>query len=759
MEQLEIRYHSVDVTISNQIAVTYVDQAFYNPNDWQIEGTYVFPIPMDAVVTRFVLWVDGKPVEGEVLESEQARQIYQDIVNTMKDPALLEYLGRGVVRARIFPIPPQGERRIELEYTQTLAAENGLVSYIYPLSTEKFSTEPLESVCINVNIESNLPIRAVYSPSHDVEVSRESDREVNVGYEATNVLPDTDFALHYSLGESEAFHVLTFRNPSEIRDADGFFLAMVAPRMGTVAMVIPKDIILVLDKSGSMEGEKFSQAQEALRYILDHLNPQDRFNVISFSTGVESFADSLCPATETSEASGWVDSLSAQGSTDINRALLEAASMFATTSENSVGRPSYLIFLTDGLPTEGEVDSQKILDNFQAVAREDLRLFSFGVGYDVDTFLLDTLAQDNHGVSSYVLPDEQIDEKLSAFYGKISTPVLTNLSLDFGDLTVYDIYPNPLPDLFAGSQIIVVGRYRGSGVVDMNLEGEFNNQQRTFKFPGQVFTEESNANDLQSYIPRLWATRKIGYLLNQVRLDGPVQETIDQIVSLSIRYGIVTPYTSYLVTEEMALGEEAQERIAVEQYNQLAEAPAPSVSGQEAVQKSADQSALAGAGNASAPPEEAANLVKIIGSRTFVWVEEKWVDSAFDPDSMSTVKVAFLSPDYFTIVATKPELAAAFSLGQRVIAMSNGIAYEVVADGLSNDPIGVQPAYPEPIEQNIAPTSYPEPGATEPVETPPENQPTEETSSGNGLCTAGILPFMILPLGLLLARRVRKRMS
>jgi Ca-activated chloride channel family protein len=184
MEQLDIRYHHVEVTIKDQLVVTHVDQVFYNPNNWQIEGTYVFPIPVDAVVTNFVLWVDGKPVQGQVLEANQARQMYQEIVNTMRDPALLEYIGRGAVQARIFPIPPQGERRVELEYTQALAAENGLVQYVYPLSTEKFSTKPLESVTVNVEIESKMPIRAVYSPSHEVAVTQ-NDRRVKVGYEAS----------------------------------------------------------------------------------------------------------------------------------------------------------------------------------------------------------------------------------------------------------------------------------------------------------------------------------------------------------------------------------------------------------------------------------------------------------------------------------------------------------------------------------------------------------------------------------------------
>jgi Ca-activated chloride channel family protein len=139
ISQLAIRYHHVDVTIKDQVVVTHVDQVFYNPNDWQVEGTYIFPIPVDAAVTSFTLWVDGQPVEGQILDAQEARRTYEDIVHNMRDPALLEYVGQGAMQARIFPIPPQGERRVELEYSQVLPADNGLVRYVYPLNTEKFS--------------------------------------------------------------------------------------------------------------------------------------------------------------------------------------------------------------------------------------------------------------------------------------------------------------------------------------------------------------------------------------------------------------------------------------------------------------------------------------------------------------------------------------------------------------------------------------------------------------------------------------------
>jgi Ca-activated chloride channel family protein len=683
IEQLVIRYHHVTVTIDDQVAVTHVDQVFFNPNEWTIEGTYIFPIPPDAAVNAFTLWIDGKPVDAEILDADEARRTYEEIVRGLRDPALLEYAGRDAVQARIFPIPPGGERRVELEYTQVLPAENGLVRYIYPLSTEKFSILPLEDVSVSVDVRANMPIRAMYSPSHNIAVSRESDFHVRAGYEEKDVLPDVDFALYYSLGDSEAFHLLTYRDPYDTSNKDGFFLLLLAPRLDLSSEIIPKDVFLVLDRSGSMDGEKFHQAQDALRYVLNHLNPEDRFNIVAFSTGVEMYAQSLRPVSEVNEALGWINRLSAEGSTDINRALLEAAYMA------DLERPTYLIFLTDGLPTEGVVDSQEILENLESTASTNLRLFAFGVGYDVDTFLLDSLANNHHGSSTYVLPGERLDETISAFYAKVSTPVLTDLELDFGDLETYDLYPSQLPDLFIGSQIVAVGRYRQGGTTDVVLSGVVNGENQTFQYPEQRFAvDNSGERGVLSELPRLWATRKIGHLLNRIRLGGPDQETIDQIVRLSIRYGIVTPYTSYLVTEPMPLGAAEQERIANEQFDEMEAMPSPPTFGQEAVEKAAEQGSLADAAAPAAPPVESGDAV------------------------------------------------------------SGGVAYEVIEEDSSSEPVDIPPTY-TPVPDEEDPEDTPSPDSVSPNDTP---SPVPNPGEGSQPCIGGLLSLLILPLGFVINR-------
>lgn len=744
--QLAIRYHHVTVTIIDQVAVTHVDQVFYNPNDWAVEGTYLFPLPADAAVTGFSLWVDGEPLEGQVLEAQEARQMYQQIVSSLRDPALLEYAGRGVVQAQIFPIPPKGERRVELEYTQVLAAEEGLVRYIYPLSTEKFSTEALEQVSVSVTIHAGASIRAVYSPSHAIDVQRRGELDVDASYEAADVLPDADFALYYSLGETEAFHLVSARDATDPSDPDGFFLLLLAPRPEAEAAPLPKDLILVLDHSGSMEGEKFTQAQAAARYILAHLNPEDRFNLVTFSSGVETYSRRLAPAAEAPEATAWIDRLSAVGSTDIQRALAEAAALAGSE------RPTYLIFLTDGLPTVGVIDSEAILADFERSATQNLRLFSFGVGYDVDTFLLDSLAQDHHGASFYVQPGERLDESLSTFYARISTPLLTDLALDFGDLSVYDLYPMPLPDLFRGGQIVVVGRYRQPGGGEIRLSGWLEENEMTYRFPDQALVERSTPGDpLAALLPRLWATRKIGYLLNQVRLNGADSETVDQIVRLSIRYGIVTPYTSYLVTEELPLGEEAQEEL-IERESQALSAP-QAASGAEAVQKAADQGAMQAAEAPAVQSREILSQVRMVGGRTFALQDGTWIDTGFDPQSMQVTPVVFLSADYFALAQLHPDLAAAFALGEQVIALSGGKAYSVVSEAGQQLEKSPTLAVGEPTVTN--------PEAATPADAVPvmqEPQPAEPSEkSGSWLpCLGGLLPSAIVCAGWFATRKDRR---
>ncbi len=737
--QLSIKYHRVTVSIENQLAVTHVDQVFVNDQDYEIEGIYMFPLPADATISQFTMWVDGKKMEGQVLDRDQARRMYQDIVQSQRDPALLEYVNRGAFRASIFPIPPRGERRIEIEYSQVLPAEQGLVHYVYPLNTEKFSARPLEQVSVDVHIKSQDAIKAVYSPSHNVAVSRDGEYEARVGYEASNVKPDLDFDLYYSVSEDTiGLNLITYNDGQE----DGFFVLLAAPKVQVdQSQIVSKDVIAVIDTSGSMDGEKIRQAKDALRFILDHLNLEDRFNIVRFSTDVQSYAASLRPATEREEGERFVDTMRAAGNTDINRALSEA--LAGADRE----RPTIVIFLTDGVPTTGVTQADKIIANIRQAIRSNVRLFAFGLGDDVNTYLLDTLSQENRGVTAYVRPGQKIDEEVSAFYAKISTPVLADIEIDFGDMGVYDAYPDPLPDLFAGTQLVLVGRYRPQiqvgrpMITEIALRGTVNGQVQTFTYP---LPDTLKAGP--DFIPRLWATRKVGYLLTQIRLQGESRELVQQIVDLATRYGIVTPYTSFLV-DERTLTDAGRQKIAEEQRLALPTlmpglggmggggvgAPAVDASQNQQHLYYADQSPR------SEGYGQYAQQIRSVGVKTFVQQGNVWTDTTFDPSKMKPVEVSFGGDDYFKLIAARPDWGQYFAQGAEVIVVLDGQAYKTVPGAGQTVTL---PATTTPPPTRSAPTPVSQALTPQPVST--STPPPANAAPSGGLCGAAALVIAAL---------------
>ncbi|MCB8967284.1 MAG: VWA domain-containing protein [Ardenticatenaceae bacterium] len=676
---LRIEYQRVNVTIENQVATTHIDQLFVNDNDWMLEGQYLFPLPEGAAVSQLTMWVDGNPIEAKILERDEAQQIYDNIVRQMRDPALLKYVGTQAIQANVFPIPPRDERRIEIEYTQVLPADNGLIHYVYPQSTDLYTNTPLDEQSIRVEVQSNEAIRAIYSPSHRVDIFRDGEFRAVAGFEEANVNPTQDYELYYSVSpENIGLNLLTYREAGQ----DGFFLLLVAPSV-TVDEVVAKDVILVVDTSGSMEGEKMTQAKEAARYVIEHLNDADRFNIVAFSTGVRSFAPELVTAENAGDYDSFINSMEALGGTNISQALLEAAAMA------DAERPTTILFLTDGLATEGITDTPLLLDSIEQATPDNVRIFAFGVGDDVDTLLLDSLAANQRGTSTYVRPFEAIDEEVSAFYAKVSTPVLANISLDFGGVAVDQLYPTELPDLFAGTQLVLTGRYRAGGAATITLSGDVNGRTQTFSYADNTF--RSSGGD--EFIPRLWATRAIGHLLTQIRLHGEDPELVQSVVNLSIRYGIITPYTSYLIEEDDIFSQAGRNTIVEEEMESMTSEDAD-FTGSAAVDEAAAVGEMAEAEAPMAMPlptttpagtPEAGvvanapqTAVQYVGSKTFVLRNGLWIDTAYDADAMTPQQVGFASDAYFDLLAAAPELGNYFALGQRVLVVYGGQVYEIV---------------------------------------------------------------------------------
>ncbi len=711
-QTLIIDYHRVQVDIENQIATTHIDFQFTNIGERLAEGTLIFPLPAGAAVENLTMWVDGQPYEAKILEAEEARAIYNETVRRLADPALLEYVGMNAVQASVFPIPPGESRRVEVTYSYVLEVDNGLLKYSYPVQAVGLR-RAVDQMAISVNVISNDPISNIYSPSHNIAITRADDNlSFRAGFEAANYVPEDDFTLYYGV-ESDTINVnlLTYR---ESANQDGFFMLLVQPPISLPDdAVIAKDVIIVLDQSGSMLGEKWDQARAAAAYVLENLNPEDRFNVITFSTGWRTFSMEMEPVREAEDAIAWINTLYAEGGTDINGALTTALNMADTE------RPTTILFLTDGLATEGVIESDAILANLEAAAKPNVRIFTFGVGDDVDTFLLDAIVRDHHGASSYVRPNERIDEEVASLYNKISAPVLTDVALTIDGVQAELMYPQQLNDLFAGEQLTIVGRYRGNADnATITLSGTVRGQEQNFTYSGLSFRENAGG---EPFIARLWATRRIGDLLNTIRLNGESEELVNSVVSLSIRYGIITPYTSFLIDENDILSQEGRQR-AEEAFAAEAEDLAAEASGAQAVAAADASSSLANAQAAPAAPQQPVGQaggggafpapmatsspagamlppaepmdedgevstrmddstpIQFVNDKTFLLIDGVWTDTAFEPDTMETQKVVFLSDAYFDLLAQIPELADYFALGERVIVVYDGIAYEVTAE-------------------------------------------------------------------------------
>ncbi|HKG47811.1 MAG TPA: VIT and VWA domain-containing protein [Pyrinomonadaceae bacterium] len=685
---LPIKSIKIDTKISSQVATTHVEQVFRNDTNATLEGTYLFPIPESASIAEFAIWDGDRRLVGEVRSREEARRIYDEIVRRQRDPGLLEYAGKDLFQASIFPILPHSDKKLEITYTQVVRAEGGTVSYRYPLGTGRQLAE-IGSVAGRVEVESKEPLRNVYSPTHVIDIKRSSDRRSLVSFESERGKEPQDFQLFYTISKEDfGLTLLAHREAGK----HGYFLLMISPKDDwSEQEYSAKDVVFVVDTSGSMADEgKMEKARAALLYGVRILRPQDRFNIISFAGEEHLMEARLIAADEKGRARGetFVKALKPMGGTNINQSLLASLRQF---SESDRERPKMLVFMTDGLPTVDETNVTRIVDNVRKAVRPGVRLFTFGVGYDVNTALLDKLASENGGVADYVEPKEDLEIKVSNFFSKVNYPVLTDLQLDLGGAQTDLIYPRSIPDAFRGSQVTLIGRYSNAAdlsSIQLKLTGQAGGSTRTYTYPSLSFPLRSDAND---YLPRLWATRRVGWLMEQVRSNGEQKELRDEIVDLGTRYGIVTPYTSYLALEDASVTQnfipgQAQPRRAAtgSVFGSVgpANAPAPkvaqAVTGADAVQLSKMQREQQD--RIQLKDETRTDAVRRVAGKTFYLINGVWTDSEFKAESqLPETVLVFGSDEYFASLKQNSKLGSYFSLGERVVVVLEGRVYRVNA--------------------------------------------------------------------------------
>jgi len=557
---LRVASHRIETTVDNQIAMTRVEQVFANDHPAPLEAHYVFPVPKGATIIDFSMTVNGKLVRGELLEKQRARSIYEGIVRQSKDPGLLEHVGANIFRVRVFPILPNSQQKIELTYLERVNYDAGLCRWTYPLLVpgSKGGTKT-DAFSLRWRLESLVPITDVASATHPVSVIRRTESAAEVLFEGRDVDLSRDIEIRYRLARTKSGMDLVAHRPE---GQEGTFLLLVTPQAD--APRLPKDMTFVFDTSGSMEGPRIQQARGALRFCLSKLGPEDRFNILSFSSEVAAFSPDHLPATDENKdrALRFVAALDATGGTDIDRALHRALS-----HRPEAGRPHFILFLTDGEPTVGETRPENIVRNVRGANDSNARIFTFGVGNAVNRPLLEDLADGSGAVSEWVGESENIEEKVSRLQRKVATPVISDLFIDWGRADVSAVYPRHLGDLFSGTQLMVAGRYSKAGTFEITLRGRAGPAPVEIR---QKLVLPERRDDSQA-VPYLWAMRKVTSILDEIRRAGESPELVQQVIALSRQYRITTPYTSFLVLETEA----AYDRHGIERRGAGFKPPAP----------------------------------------------------------------------------------------------------------------------------------------------------------------------------------------
>jgi Ca-activated chloride channel homolog len=689
---------SVMVRVAGRVAEVEVEEWFENRGRAVGEGVYLYPLPGEAVFSDFSLYQGDQELRGETMDADRARAIYEEIVRSRRDPALIELVGHGLIRARVFPIEPGEQRRITLRYTQVLDRAGDAVQFRYvagrasrgrtfappprpgirpwpPVTPDHGEPpgSPPDGAPLSFTLVADAETYGQpFSPTHTLRVERR-DGELRVRPEADL---HGDFSVFLPLARPVVGMTLATHRPSR---EPGYFMLTLSP--GAVrAAATPRDVIAVVDVSGSMAGEKMEQTRQALHQLLGSLGRDDRFRLVSFSTGVGTSADgwSRTAAGDLAAARRWVDGLRAQGGTNIAGALEEA---FRHPSPDD--RLPIVLFLTDGLPTVGERDPERIAAMAEE-ARGRARVFAFGVGYDVNTYLLDRLSAAGRGSTAYVQPGQDVELAVGSLVARITHPVLTDLELAATPVRLTEIYPTSLPDLFAGEELVLFGRYEEPGSGNLRLSGRRAGRTETFTLAAELPGRAAG----NAFIPRLWAARKLGELTRQVRLHGADPELVEEIRSTALRYGLLSEYTAHLVQEPTVVatpGRPGDPRpLALES---VVAAPA-AVTGQAAVRAS-ESARLRREVASSADLVVAERSVedqlgrtgrRMVGGRVFEQRDGGWVQVPL-PDGIREVPIRLYSDAYFALLAAAPELRAIVSELETVLVAGERVAFRFGDEG------------------------------------------------------------------------------
>ncbi|MDP7034752.1 MAG: VIT and VWA domain-containing protein [Planctomycetota bacterium] len=698
---VQVSADHIEVEIHDQVAIKRYRCVFYNPNPRAVVGGECFmEVEPGAQVDNMKLSIGGKEIHAEILDQKKANQVFLDMVKRGGSPALLEFYGNQLIRSKVPRIPAGGTVTVHLQYTTVLKSRDGLVRISMLNTNPKAKMQALKEASIQIRISSKKGIQNVYSPTHDIKIVEDPKADVAIKWSQKNYLPKSPFVLYYALSEEAVgMNLLTHREKGE----PGTFMLMLSPSFGDsgeIASGTSKDVVFCVDTSGSMlEGGLIGQARQALTHCLERLGPGDRFNIVSFGTEARLFEESLQDVDEISRkrALRYVQKkMQARGGTAIEEALGAAIGQF--TGEEA--RPRMIVFLTDGRPSIGERNPDKLLAGVAKTNRKDVRIFTFGIGHQVDTRFLDLLADKNGGESDYVHPKEAIGDRIAPFFAKVASPVLTQVRVRIRGVEVEDLYPKRLPDLFRGGQLTLLGRYQGSGTAEVEVTAMRGEEEVRYVTTIELPEEEERSE----FVPRVWAGKKVAHLLNELREGGSNQELVDEVVRLARRYGIVTPYTSYLVVREGALAggkspAQLQRKMKASLGRRLEQDAAKGLNPgapksqalhfNEASRLREFRNASGRAGGlydmAESEAEDkgldrhhAMRVLRYVGSRTFYRSGDGWIESTYEEAFAKKVtELKLASEEYLALVQKHPTVTKYLALGQ-VVFTYHGAWYKIV---------------------------------------------------------------------------------
>ncbi len=558
----------VGVVVLEQVATTTMDIRLRNPAGGLQQAELLVPVPDGAVVRGFDFLGKAAEPTAELLPKDEARRIYNGIVARVRDPALLEFAGFNLIRSSVFPVPARGEQQVRLTYEHLLPADGNRVDYLLPRSESLDYRVPWS---ISLKIRAKRPIATVYSPSHEIETVRRAEGELRVRVVNAGDTPGP-FRMSY-LVHQEGLSASLFAYPDP-KTGGGYFLffAGLPPRAeaNRKKPAIKREVTLVIDRSGSMNGEKIRQVRSAALQVLAGLDPGEAFNLIVYNEAVDPFSEKPVIKTDKNMAAAraWLAGVRSRGGTNIHDALFEALRPAPTK-----GMLPIVLFLTDGLPTIGQTSERAIRRMVTRSNKAGRRIFTFGVGVDVNTPLLDKIASSSRAFATFVLPGEDVEVKVSKVFRGLSGPILADTRLRVLDRDknpargrVRELLPARPPDLFEGDQLVLLGQYLGQGHLTFELSGNFLGRRRTFRSRVDL----SRATTRNAFVPRLWASRKIADLVDAIRASGAdadraafgkgravdprFSELVEEIVKLSLEFGVLTEYTAFLAREGTDLG-------------------------------------------------------------------------------------------------------------------------------------------------------------------------------------------------------------